>query len=192
MSFISFLNDKLGFHETVHGSDGRFNVSARTDERIYYVSRDKSQAYTMVFDDASATAGDFVAYLKNTDTTGKQLVIHSIGINSEAATSIFELIVVTGTQSGGATVTPTCLNRAAPKSAAASAAAPVNSNSTPMTGFTEVADLDHAGIGVSFGHEEFRIQDSIRLGQDVAVVIKLDAAAAVDKRAWGVIFFYFE
>ncbi len=192
MGLLDFFNDKTGFREVMHGSDGRGNVDSRSAERIYHNSRIQSEAYTLVFDDANATAGDFVAYLKNTDANGRHLVVHSIGVNCEAATSKLDLLVVTGTQVGGAVLTPGCLNRAAPKSAAVLAAGPADSNSTPMTGLTDGVELDHASIPSAWGHEEFRISDGIRLGQDVAIAIKLGVAAAIDVRTFGVIFFYFE
>lgn len=194
MSYVDYLSDgaSKGSHQLAHGSDGRLNVTSRVDERIYYISRDNSEAFTMVFDDANATAADYVAYLKNTNAVGKHMVIHSIGVNCEAASSSFKLSVVTGTQSGGAAVTPTCLNRAAPKAAAATAAAPADSNSTPMTSLVEAFVLDHVGITGAYGHAEFRIQDSIRLAQDEAIAIELESAAAADVRCFGVVFFYFE
>lgn len=192
MSLVDLFNDKDGKREVAHGSDGRLNVSSRSDERIYYISRDTSQAYTLTFDDANATAADYVCYLRNTDATGKHLVIHSIGINCEDTTSKIDVVTVTGTQVGGATLTPGCLNRAAPQTASAQAAGPADSSSTPMTGLTTDIELDHVGIPNAFGHEEFRIQDSIRLGQDNAIAIQLGTSANANIRIWGVIFFYFE
>ena len=192
MGYIDLLNDIDGKHEVVHGSDGRANVDSRSAERIYHISRTDSEAYAFVWDDANATAADFVAYLKNDDTQGRDLVVHSIGINCEDTEAIFKLHTVTGTQAGGASITPTCLNRARTKTASATAASPADSSSTPMTGLTSDGEMDMAGINDAYGHEEFRIQDAVRLGQGKAIGIELDFSTNANVRAFGVIFFYFE
>jgi len=44
---------------------------------------------------------------------------------------------------------------------------------------------------IAGGHEEFRFQDQVRIGQDQAVAIRMDAGTA-DSQVFGVIFFYFE
>ena len=193
MPRIQFTNDVNGAFEEARGSDSRLNVSSRTDGRMYYNSRDSSEAYSLVFDDANATAGDYVLYLKNTKTDGEHLVVHAAGLNCEAASSSFKLSLVTGTAAGGTVATPVNLNQAGvSRSATAVAMTTADSNSSPMTGLSESAVLDHAGIGSAYGHEEFRIGDTIRLGQDQAVAIELEYAAAADVRAFGVLFFYFE
>lgn len=193
MARTEYTSDSTGGREEAQGSDGRLNVSSRADGRGYYNSRDESESYSMVFDDATASAGDFVAYIKNTDTTGKHLVVRSVGINSDEAAVSFKLVTVTGTAVGGATITPTNLNQGGvARSANAIVSGPVASGSTPMTGISIAKVIDHAGISAVFGHEEFRLQDQVRLGQDQAVAIYLDTAASEPIRAFGVAFFYFE
>ncbi len=59
-----------------------------------------------------------------------------------------------------------------------------------MSGLTADKEFDHVQV-VAGGHEEFRFQDQIRLGQDQAVGIRMDAGTA-DSQVFGVIFFYFE
>ncbi len=192
MGRIEFTSDATGGREETQGSDGRLNVSSRADGRGYYNSRDESQSYSLVFDDANATAADYVVYLKNNSST-KHLVIRSVGINCEAATSSFKLSVVTGTGGGGVGVTSTNLNQGGiAHSADVTALATVDSNSTPMSGLTEDKVIDHASIPSAYGHEEFRLQDQVRLGQDQAIAIELEYAAAADVRCFGVIFFYLE
>jgi len=188
---IQYIDDVNGNFQEAHGSDGRLNVSSRQDERIYYNSRDKSQAYTMVFDDAACSAGDFNASLFNNSTTGQHLVIHSIGVNALALAS-FKLHQVTGTAAGGAVAAiPVNLNRAkASNSATVVASNVANSDSSPITGLTSSQVLDHASVSAS-GHEEFRIADTIRLGQDQGIAIEMESGANAT-RVFGVIFFYFE
>ena len=93
---IQFPNDTTGAQEFAHGSDGRLNVSSRVDVRRYYNSRDESESYSLVWDDASTATGDIVLYWKNTNTNGKHLVISSVGINSQYA-SDWQLKMTTGT-----------------------------------------------------------------------------------------------
>ncbi len=188
---IQYTNDSNLAEQKVQGSDGRLNVSARSDGRIYYNSRDISRSFSLIFDDASASALDDVCYLKNTDSS-RELVIHAVGVNSIDTGSIFRLKQVTGTQVNGAELIPSCLNRVLTHTASATAAGPVNSNSSDMTGLVDGVILDQAGTSGIYGHEEFRIQDAIRLGQDDAVAIELFATANADSRVWGVIFFYYE
>lgn len=191
MSRIQYIDDVNGNFQEMHGSDGRANVSSRSDERIYYNSRDESQAYSLVFDDAACSAGDFNVSLFNNKADGSHLVIHSIGVNALALAG-FKLHLVTGTAGGGAVAaTPTNLNQAGTSNAATVTASTVaNSDSSPITGLTSSAVLDHASV-VASGHEEFRIQDTIRLGQGQGIAIEFDSGANAT-RAFGVIFFYFE
>tara|TARA_R110002126_G_scaffold285219_3_gene435392 strand:- start:166 stop:738 length:573 start_codon:yes stop_codon:yes gene_type:complete len=188
---IEYINDENGSFQEAHGSDGRLNVSSRSDERMYYNSRDKSQTYSLVFDDASCTSGDFNVALCNDSTDGKHMVLHSIGVNADAAVTM-KLHLVTGTAGGGAVATlPLNLNRAGTSNAAsATASTVVNSDSSPISGLTSAGVFDHAFLQAG-GHEEFRIQDSIRLGQGQTVAIEADTATA-GTRVAGVIFFYYE
>lgn len=189
MPQLEYVSDVTGSDEKAKGSDGRGNVSSRTDTRSYYISRDESESYSLVFDDANCSAGDFVVYWKNTNTQGKHLVIGAAGVNSENVGS-FKIHIVTGTAAGGATVTPVCLNRAAPKSAAATALATADSDSTPMSGLTSEVEIDHVGV-VAGGHEEFRLGDRLRLGQDQAIAIEMDVGVN-STHVWGVIFGFYE
>ena len=185
MPEITFTSDKSGSTEKMEGSDNRANVSSRTDSRSYYNSRDQSNAFSLVWDDASSAAGDMIVYWKNTDTTGKQLVIDSIGCNGTQASS-FKLHVVTGTAAAGTSVLPFCLNRATPKSAQATA---MEAAGTAITGLTSVGVVDHAGITAT-GHEELRLDDRLRIGQDGAIAIEYEQGTT--GRTWGVIFGYYE
>lgn len=188
---IEYINDENGSFQEAHGSDGRLNVSSRTDGRLYYNSRDKSQSYTLLFDDAACTSGDFVTSLFNDSADGKHMIIHSIGINADAAVTM-KLHQVSGTAGGGAVAaTPVNLNRAGTSNTATVTASTVaNSDSSPISGLTSIHVLDHAGI-VAGGHEEFRIQDGLRIGQGQGVAIEADTSTA-GTRVFGVIFFYFE
>jgi len=181
---IQYTSDKTGSVEKSQGSDNRLNVSSRQDSRRYYNSRDESEAFSLVWDDTDSAAGDHIVYWKNTDTTGRELVFSSVGLNSANACS-FKLHVVTGT-AVGTSITPACLNRASPKSAQA---VTVEAAGTAITGLTEQVEIDHAACTAG-GHEEFRLDDSLRLGQDEAIAIEYEQGTT--GRTWGVIFAYYE
>lgn len=192
MSFIDYPSDKGkgGAGEIAHGSDGRVNVSSRADGRGYYNSRDESESYVLIFDDANATALDFIVYLRNDKTDGKHLVVRSASINCEVNTKV-SILMVTGTAGGGAVATPTNLNQAGvARSAKVTALTTADSGVTPMSGLTAGAELDHVNCSAG-GHEEFRFQDQLRIGQDQAIALRMDAGTA-DSQLFGVIFFYFE
>ena len=92
---ISFANDITNAQEVAQGSDGRLNVSSRSDSRGYYNSRDESEAYSLVWADASTATADYVLYWKNTNANGKHLVISAVGMNAQYRAD-FQLEVVTG------------------------------------------------------------------------------------------------
>ena len=89
MGKLTYTNDENMNLQEVQGSDGRLNTSSRSDGRGYYNSRDESESYSLVFDDANATALDFIVYLRNDKTDGKHLVIRSASVNGEV-TSVSE------------------------------------------------------------------------------------------------------
>jgi len=183
---IEVKSDKTGSNEEVEGSDNRFNVSSRSDSRGYYNSRDEGLAFSFPFDFQSATAGEYGAYIKNTHTT-KTLVVGSIGVNSVEA-SRMKLSVVSGTAAAGTTVTPANLNVSSPNAAQATAMEG-NSAATGITGLTEVTLLDFLYCTAT-GHEEFRLGDRLRLGQNDAVALEYDEGTTGDMS--GVIFFFYE
>ncbi len=185
--FIDYLNDITGSQQQAHGSDGRVNVSARTDSRSYYNSRDNQEAYSLVWADATSADGDQILYWQNTDATGKHLVIDSVGVNSDEVAE-FQLLFATGTATGGASATPTCLNQAAPRVAAATARTAVTS---ALATITEGVIIDHVGVGAA-GHEEMRLDDRVRLGQNGAIVLKMLVSPTTPAKTWGVVFGYYE
>jgi len=185
MATISFTHDVTGNLQQAKGSDSRLNVSSRSDSRSYYNSRDQQEAYSLVWEDADSATGDYILYWKNTDTQGRALVIDSVGLNSSALAQ-FKLATVTGTASG-VTVLPSCLNRSAPRVASASC---VEAAGTAITGLTEEVVIDHAGVAAG-GHEEFRLDDRLRIGQGGAIAIECHFTATTAK-TYGIIYGYYE
>ena len=99
MAYIEFKNDRTRALEQLEGSDGRINVSARSDSRAYYISRDNGQAYSMTFNHPAAADGQYSFYMQNT-ATDKTLVIAHIGLNADNIAR-FKLWAVEGTVANG-------------------------------------------------------------------------------------------
>tara|TARA_R110002020_G_scaffold175493_1_gene367384 strand:+ start:4376 stop:4933 length:558 start_codon:yes stop_codon:yes gene_type:complete len=183
---IDYKNDVTRASEEAEGSDGRVNVSARSDSRGYYNSRDKKQTYSIAWDMQDASAGEHVMYLKNTSAT-KQIVITGVGFNAEQNAKV-KLNVVTGTAADGNELTPVNMNLGS-SNAADCAAREGGSAATGITGLTDAGLIDLAYVPAN-GHEEFRIADRLRLVQNTAIAIEYDEGTTGD--CSGVMFFFFE
>lgn len=119
------------------GSDGngvvhvnqrkRFDTSAMTDSRIYYISRDDEKAYIVSYDALTIVQNDVVSQLKNT-STDQNLVIAAGSFSSSVAQK-FKINFCTGVAAAGETVTATNIHS---QGGAAEAAA--MSGGTSITG----------------------------------------------------------
>ena len=78
--------------------DGRVDVSARSNPRTFYVSRDKGRVFNATSILASAAANDYVIYIKNTSET-RDLYLHSIEFHSDNDV-LWNIWEVTGTPAG--------------------------------------------------------------------------------------------
>ena len=85
----------------------RLNVSAKTNPRTFYISRDDGLAFNYTSKVASAVAGDMVAYIKNTSTT-RNLFIKTFEMHA-ANDAEWTIYSCTGT-AAGTEVTPANLN----------------------------------------------------------------------------------
>lgn len=190
MSKLQAESRTSGAQEDIKSSDNRLDVTSRSDGRGYYNSRDQSESYVLPFNDANCTTADHIVHLQNTKTDGKHLVVRSIGINSDSASS-WDVVTVTGTAGGGAVAaTPINLNFAGQaKSATVTANTVVDSDNSPISGLTDVSEFDHVNV-VAGGHEEFRFEDQVRLGEGQAIAIRCKSGTGVS--GFGVIYFYFE
>lgn len=88
--------------------DNRFMVDSRNARRSFFISRDEGQVYNLNSHDASAEAGTFIAYWKNTSTT-RSLVIDLLRVGA-VETVLWKVWFVTGTATGGNVLIPTNLN----------------------------------------------------------------------------------
>jgi len=184
MTQIQYPNDVTGSIQITHGSDGRLNVSSRSDARAYYNSRDRGQTYTVVFDDADCDVGDVFFFLKN-DSTDKDLVLDAITISASVSGS-YKVQFETASLSGASTLTPVNLNRNSSNLAVVTCV-----GNSLVTG-TSVPDgvIDHVAVE-ALGHEEFHVNDLVRLGQGDAVSLLYDRGAA-NSITEGAVYFYFE
>lgn len=88
-------------------NENRLQVEAETNLRGFFKSRDDRRLFNAVFQDASAAAGNYVAYLKNTSTT-RILVVDLVRVGAVNAAK-WKFFKVTGTGSG-TTVTAVNMN----------------------------------------------------------------------------------
>jgi len=96
-----------GYSASISESN-RLNVSAKSNPRMFYISRDEQRAFSAVGIDSSAAAGDMVFHLKNTSAS-RNMVLHTLAASS-ANNTLLKLWEVTGTAASGSEITPTNLN----------------------------------------------------------------------------------
>ena len=185
MARIEYKNDGTRALEEAEGSAGRLNVSSRSDSRAYYNSRDEKQTYSVCYDHQGAVAGELSLYIENTSAT-KELVIAAIGTNA-AENARIKLWFVSGTAAGGSVLTPTNLNKGSSNDA--DSIVRVGNSGDAITGLTTISCIDFAAVQ-SMGHEEFRLGDTVRLGQNDAIAIEYDEGVTGD--LFGVSFMFFE
>lgn len=168
MTQIKYQDDVTFALAMTRGSDGRLNVSSRSDERIYYNSRDEGQTYVWTSTDGAAAAGEYIIYIKNTSAS-KNLIIKEV-ILSPGVDMTFKIALVTGTPSSTG-ITGYNLNRNSANVAAATAhgdAAVDNLTPTQVIRIEQVLALTTADI-------EFH--DALQLGQNDAIAIEGDVNA---------------
>ena len=146
------------------------------------------QTYAFTWDLQDAESTEEACYLKNTSATGKTLVVSSVGINSNIAAR-FKLKFVTGTATSGASITPTNLNKTSSNAATVDAQEGAGAASG-IGSLTDDGIIDFAYV-IASGHEEFRLGDRVRLGQNDAIAVEVFQVASASDVS-GVIFFYFE
>jgi len=190
---IKFSNDVSNAEEEAKGSDGRFNVSSRSDSRAYYNSRDEQLVFSVAWNFNTAEAGEYAVYWRNASDS-KTLVIDSIGLNGELGTR-FKLWYVTGTATSGTELTPINLNKSSSRAAPDDAvvmAMEGGSAGTGIGGLSTDGLIDFVTTGGADGHEELRLKDRLRLGQNDAIAIEVDELTTTAKDVFGVIFGYYE
>ena len=149
----------------------RGNVSAKIAPRIFYSARDDGLAYSAIYDDITATAGDYVAYIKNTSST-RNMYIGDISLGGVEAVK-WKMFFCTGTAAAGEAVTATPMNN----SKAIPAEAACMAGDTAITGLTVTSQFsNHRSSALATQEEHF--DGSLILGPGDAVVIEYDAGTA--------------
>lgn len=163
------ITDPLsGKSASISTSGNRLNVSARSDSRIYYHSRDDADVYITNSIDTAA-AGEYNIYFQN-DSITKNFIVHKITLGS-AVLTIFKVATVTGTAAAGSVVIPVNMNRTSSLTAEATAR-----GTGAITGLTEenllasVSCEADATVIVDFS-------DSLILGTDDAIAVEYDTGA---------------
>ena len=187
MAEIDYRSDKNRAHEKAEGSDGRLNVSSRTDGRDYYNSRDQGLTFSTPFCFIGGEAGEFASYYKNTSSTYNFVVSH-IMISADVAAT-FKLWFVSGTAAAGTTVTPTNDNRTKQSNAAPAIAMEGNTAPTGITGLTGEALIENLMTSAS-STSEFVTGDTLILGQNDAIAVEYESGSTA--AIYGTIFGYFE
>ena len=159
----------------------RLNVSAKNNPRIFYSSRDEGKAFNAISTDASAVAGDYVFYIKNTSTTDNLYVKHLEFHSANAA--VWKVWEVTGTASG-TTVTASNLNLGSPNVSETSCY-----GDGAITGLTTVKQIGTHRNDAN-GDGEMSYENALLLAPNSAIAVEYDSgttgAAEID------CFFHFE
>lgn len=140
---------------------GRMLVSAETIGAALQAAIDKALNFTALFVDASATAGDIVAYLRNTDNDHFLVVDRIYADSVNAATWILQ--TVTGTAGGGNGVTPA--NQRVGSGVVAEASALADN----VTGLTLENELYRFATAASGDNEIFPSGLVLETGHDIAL-----------------------
>ena len=145
----------------------RANVSAKTNPRIFYSSRDDQKAYNAIMPSFSAAAGEYVFYLKNTSTTDNLFIKH-VEFHSVQAVH-WKVWEVTGTAAAGTAITPANLNLS---SGLASSTTCMGGGAT-ITGLTTVKQIGTHRTAAN-GEGEMNYENALILGPNNAIAIEYD------------------
>jgi len=151
-------------------SDNRLNVSSRSSDRIYYVSRDDELAYSWVSIDATPAAGTYVIYLKNTNQT-KNLYIDYINCTGEE-TLYWKVWKVTGTAAGGDSITAANLNLSSALTAQATSRG--NDSVTGLTTDGLISTVRHPAGGEGI----IQFEDALILTYGQAIAVECNTGSA--------------
>ena len=188
---IRYSDDKGRGLADVQGSDGRLNVSSRSDARAYYNSRDEAAVFALDYSvTLMDTDEDFVAW-RNASPT-KTLVITS------ASAAVFEPVdikwhVGSGVPAAGTAIVPANLNQAVSSAAPtdASASFMMGTGSTPITGLTSGGVVGLQVLTITSTSFVIEWPDTIRLGQGDTFFGEMELASTPGF-VRGIIYGYYE
>ena len=164
------IKDGTGSAQLAGVTDNRLDVSSRSEERIFYASRDDGQAYTWVTATSTTAANDTILLVKNTSKT-KNLHIDHVGITVVTAS------LVTVHRPAAIVTTPT---------GTAVAGANLNGNSGNVADATAIKDESTNALtvpllkyqAVAATPEHFEFHGAVVLGPDQSIAVDVVATEA--------------
>lgn len=153
-----------GVNAAVSTKGNRLDVSSRSNNRIFYASRDDGQAYVWS-SRYLVDAGSSILYLQNTSPT-RNLIIDEIDVGATSGAT-WELWTCT-TDGAGTVVSGANHNLTSSNSPEARAFGDAN-----ITANSSGVLVGYAKHG-NFGEEGFHTKDTLILGQNDAIIIKRD------------------
>ena len=146
----------------------RLNVSAKTNPRTFYSSRDDGLAFNLATFAPVANGGDTLLYLKNTSTT-RNMFIQQFHYGSDVDV-LWMVGIVTGIPSGVAMI-PTNLNLGSARLAEADAY-----GGSPITGiiYSGILETNRTLAG---GHSASILRDALILPPNAAIAIQAVSVA---------------
>ena len=184
---MSFIQDGKGRgYSAGVGNSNRLDVSARTNARIYYASRDESGAYTVQFHVTQATGGtvEGIGYIENTGED--RINIKEITFSTEEpATQLTKFGVWRKpTVVGGTDRDPVNLNFASNQTPDATIKEATNSGTVTITGGTSLYTIRMMGAG----SQTLDLHDAVILGSNDIIGILANAATTGTKTIVNVMF----
>ena len=158
----------------------RLNVSAKTNPRLFYSSRDEGKAFNCISTASSIATGEYVFYMKNSSTTDN-LYVKEVEFHSAEA-AVWKVWHVTGTASG-TTITSSNLNLGSPNVAESLCA-----GDGAISGLTNVKQIGTHRNGAD-GEGGMDYEDALVLPPGTAIAVEYvgtTGAAEID------CFFHFE
>ncbi len=149
----------------------RGNVSAKTNPRLFYASRDEGKSFNAISISTSTNAGEFPFYLKNTSVTDN-LYVYRIEFHSSEAVK-WLVWSVDGT-AGGTELTPANLNLGNGRISETS-----NYGDGAVTGLSTIARLG-SHRSEAGGESEMIFFDSLIIAPGKAIAIEYDAGTTGD------------
>lgn len=163
-----FIEDGKGSGRKASVSDKqRLNVSSKTRKRMFYISRDDQLAFNGVMPSYSATAGDYVYYIKNTSST-RNMFIQSLEFHSIQAVH-WKVWKVTGTAAGGTAITAGNMNLGSGKEAEAT----IMGGGATITGLTTERQIGTHRT-VATGETSMDFGEALILPPNSAIAVEYD------------------
>lgn len=153
-------------------AENRLSTSSVTQLYDFHVNKESGKVWSLPFEGLNpAGADDYVFYIKNTGT--KDLLISDIRVSADTATTQVEVHAVTGTASGGSSLTP--VSRTIGSAALPSATIETG---TDITGLTTAGTLFYIQCAVVNTEYHLRTSSNVRIPKGKAVALLVETATA--------------